>query len=79
MSGFKSIVRHMNQSRFIFFLLRMCHLHNEDLERRMQEQKVLIQSGTAADVRQAPHQEVKYSTDGSPLYLLACSKQLPKA
>jgi len=60
MSKFKAVVRHMNEIRFKVFLLHMCHLHNCDLESRMESAGKLMQAGSTADVTLPPVIEEKH-------------------
>lgn len=60
MSKFKAAVRHMNEIRFKVFLLHMCHLHNCDLESRMESAGKLMQAGSTADVTLPPVIEEKH-------------------
>ena len=50
LSGYKSIVRHMNEARFIIFICRMCHLHNCSVEKEMARKGLLVRSGASADI-----------------------------
>lgn len=68
LSGYKSIVRHMNEARFIIFITRMCHLHNCALEREMSAKGLLVSSGANADVTvEVPSQEINIKS--SPLFM----------
>ena len=35
LAGYKHITKHMNQGRYNMLLLRMCHLHNMNLNRKL--------------------------------------------
>jgi hypothetical protein len=68
LSGFKAAVRHMNEARFIFFIAHLCHLHNCGLEKRLQADGLLRQSGTMADISRPPAYEFKAPITPSPLF-----------
>lgn len=68
LAKYKHIVRHMNEARFLFFICRMCHVHNMELEAKMASKGKLQQAGSTADLTLEPTQELKADLPGSELY-----------
>ncbi len=52
LAGYKAAVRHMSQPRFLWFIICMCGMHNEEREDKLAADGVLFRSGTAADLSQ---------------------------